>query len=258
MLTNTWQPTAHLSQKPGKIVTSLTSPSHLRSSLLHVQTTVVRSLATPHLQGEFTSWEDAQGLHTETPHTARVRELSFPQHSPAQLILQPKVAGKHGGIFPRGAHDLRTSLTDESVLVRPTVAQKPEAGSPVKSATGIDMTPSQHRHPTIQEHACMVRHLSFAGALLRSGVWLLSSPSPSLPLPPSRSDSLSLLLSLPSFLPPPPHRRLQPPSLCNADVRSCMWFTNIPSVSCYLGRACSSRCLSICVACQMPHPDMAG
>ena len=84
-----------------KILTSLTPPSRLRRSPLHLQTMVVRTLATPHVQSEFTSCEDGEGLHTETPHIAPIRELSVPQHTPAQEILQPKVAEKHGDIFPR-------------------------------------------------------------------------------------------------------------------------------------------------------------
>ena len=66
------------SQDRATFSTSLTSLCRLCSSPLHVHTTVVRTLATPHQQGEFTLGEDAQGLHTETPYTARVRELSGP------------------------------------------------------------------------------------------------------------------------------------------------------------------------------------
>ena len=70
------------SQDPATCSTSLTSPSRLRSSPLHVHTTV-RTLATPHLHCDFTSWEDALGLHTETPriapHNAPIRELSGPR-----------------------------------------------------------------------------------------------------------------------------------------------------------------------------------
>ena len=65
------------SQDPATFSTSLTSPSRLRSGALHLHTTMVRTLATPHVHGEFTPWEDAQGLHTETPYTARVRVSDF-------------------------------------------------------------------------------------------------------------------------------------------------------------------------------------
>ena len=50
--------------------------TRLRIWALHLHTTVVRTLATPHLHCDFTSWEDALGLHTETPHIARVWELN--------------------------------------------------------------------------------------------------------------------------------------------------------------------------------------
>ena len=59
------------SQDPATCSTSFTSPSRLRSSPLHVHTTV-RTLATPLLHCDFTSWEDALGLHTETPHNAPI------------------------------------------------------------------------------------------------------------------------------------------------------------------------------------------
>ena len=73
-LTNTRQRTHHKpplssstpSADPATFSTSLTPPSRLCRSPLHLHTKVL------HLQGEFTSWEDARGLHTETPHTARV------------------------------------------------------------------------------------------------------------------------------------------------------------------------------------------
>ena len=65
------------SQDPATCSTSLRSLSRLRSGALHLHTTMVRTLATPHVQGEFTPWEDAQGLHTETPYTARVRVSDF-------------------------------------------------------------------------------------------------------------------------------------------------------------------------------------
>ena len=48
------------------------------SGALHLHTTVVRTLATPHVQGEFTSWKDALGLQTVTPYIARVRVTRFP------------------------------------------------------------------------------------------------------------------------------------------------------------------------------------
>ena len=65
------------SPDPATFSTSLTPPSRLRIWALHLHTTVVRTLATPHLQGECTSWEDAPGLHTETPRTARVQVSEF-------------------------------------------------------------------------------------------------------------------------------------------------------------------------------------
>ena len=66
------------SQDPATCSTSLRSPSRLRSGALHLHTTAVRTLATPHVQGDFTSWEDVLGPHTETPHNARVRVTRFP------------------------------------------------------------------------------------------------------------------------------------------------------------------------------------
>ena len=165
------------SQDPATCSTSLRSPSRLRSWALHLHTTTVRTLATPQQQGEFTSWEDALGLQTELPHIAPIRELSVPQHTPAERILQPMVAKNRGDIFPRLADDLRTSLTDGSVLAR-RVAQKPEPGSSVKSATGMDMAPSRHWHPTIPEHACVVSDaipslVSFIVAIWSAGCSLL-------------------------------------------------------------------------------------
>ena len=59
------------SPDPATFSTSLTPPSRLRRSPLHLHAKVL------HLQGEFTSWEDALGLHTETPHTARVPVSDF-------------------------------------------------------------------------------------------------------------------------------------------------------------------------------------
>ena len=65
------------SPDPATFSTSLTPPSRLRRSPLHLHTKVVRTLATPHMHGECTSWSDALGLHTETPHTARVPVSDF-------------------------------------------------------------------------------------------------------------------------------------------------------------------------------------
>ena len=130
-------------------------------------------------------------------------------------------AGKHGGIFPRWADHLRTTLTDESVLVRPTDAQKPEPCSPVRSATAADRTPSEHWHPAIWEHACMVSDaFPSLAPVYRSDLkpWLLSLAS-------SRATTISVLPpSAPSF-PPPPHKR-------DDDHTR---FTNILSVSYCLG-----------------------
>ena len=66
------------SQDLATFSTSLMSPSRLCSGALHLHTTAVRTLATTHLHCDFTSWEDVLGLHTETPHTARVRVTRFP------------------------------------------------------------------------------------------------------------------------------------------------------------------------------------
>ena len=122
-------------------------------------------------------------------------------------------AGKHG------------SLTDESVLVRPTAAQKPERGSPIISATGADSTPSEHWHPAIWEHACT---LSDVFPSLAPCIVAISSPGYSLPRVLSRYHHLTDRLLLPpsahSF-PPPPHKR------DDNHTR----FTNILSVSYCLG-----------------------
>ena len=64
------------SQDPATCSTSLTSPSRLCSGALHLHTTVVRTMATPHQQGEFTFGEYSLGLQTVTPYIARVRELN--------------------------------------------------------------------------------------------------------------------------------------------------------------------------------------
>ena len=107
-------------------------------------------------------------------------------------------AGKHGGIFPRWADHLRTTLTDESVLVRPTDAQKPEPCSPVRSATAADRTPSEHWHPAIWEHACMV---SDAFSSLAPCIAAISSPGCSLPRVHSRFHHLTDRLLLPPSAP---------------------------------------------------------
>ena len=96
----------------------------------------------------------------------------------------------------READHLQTNLPDDSALVRPTVAQKPEPGGPVKS---IDMAPSRHWHPTIPENACMV---SDAFPSLVSRIVAIWSPGCSLLL----TDRLPLPPSAPSF-PHPPDRR---------------------------------------------------
>ena len=218
------------SQDPATCSTSLTSPSRLRSSPLHVHTTV-RTLATPHLHCDFTSWEDALGLHTETPriapHNAPIRELSVPQHTPAQRILQPKIAEKLGGIFPRLSAHLRTTSPDDSVLVRPTLAQKPEPGSPIRSATGVDLPPSRHWHPTIPEHACVVSDafpssVSRIVAIRSAGCSLLLTDRP---LPPS----------VPTF-PPPPHRRDDDHHHCieQMSVVACGSQTILPSLTAHV------------------------
>ena len=150
-------------------------------------------------------------------------------------------------------------MTDESVLVRPTDAQKPEPCGPVKSATGADETPSEHWHPAIWKHTCMV---SDAFPSLVSCIVAISSPGCSLPRVLSRfhhlTDRLLLPPSAPSFPPPPPHRRADDRKHCvrHMSVVAC-GFNNNPSVSYCLGCVCSLRCLSICVAHQMPRPDVA-
>ena len=77
--------------------------TRLRIWALHLQTTVVRTLATPHLHCDFTFWEDARGLQTETSHTARVQEPQFPaahasEENPSATYGR-QGAGKDGGIF---------------------------------------------------------------------------------------------------------------------------------------------------------------
>ena len=72
------------SPDPAKFSTSLTPPSRLRRSPLHLHTKVL------HLQGEFTSWEDAPGSsHGDTAHCTRAG-IGFSRHTPAQRILQPR------------------------------------------------------------------------------------------------------------------------------------------------------------------------
>ena len=91
-LTNTRQRTHHKpplssstpSADPATFSTSLTPPSRLCRSSLHLHTKVL------HLQGEFTSWVDALGLHTETPHTARVPVSDF------RRIRQRRESFSHG------------------------------------------------------------------------------------------------------------------------------------------------------------------
>ena len=52
--------------------------TRLRIWALHLDTTVVRTLATPHIHCDFTFGEDALGFQTETSHTARVQVPQFP------------------------------------------------------------------------------------------------------------------------------------------------------------------------------------
>ena len=150
-------------------------------------------------------------------------------------------------------------MTDESVLVRPTAAQKPEPCSLVRSATGADRTPSQHWHPAIWERACMVLDAfpSFVPCIV--AIWTTGC---SLPRVLSRYHHLTDRLlhppsAAPSF-PPPPHR-------CDDDKHHCIKqrsfvacgsTTILPSPIAQV--VCVSlRCLSICVAYQMPRSDMA-
>ena len=95
------------SQDPTTFSTSLTSPSRLRSSPLHVHTTVLRTLATPHLQGEFTSWEDAEGLHTETPHIA-------PHIAPIRGTACPAAYARAENPAAKGCGEARRHLPEMS------------------------------------------------------------------------------------------------------------------------------------------------
>ena len=97
------------SPSPATCSTSLTSLSRLRSGALHLHTTVVRTLATPHVQGEFTSWEDAEGLHKETPQIARVRELS----GPAAYARTTNPAAKGCGEARRHLPEMSRSSSDQ-------------------------------------------------------------------------------------------------------------------------------------------------
>ena len=151
---------------------------------------------------ECTSWEDARGLHTETTAHCTRAGIGFSQHTPPQRILQPRTRGRTEG----SSRDEQV-LTDESVLVRPTDAQKPEPGTPIRSVTGADRTPSEHCHPAISKHACMV---SDAFPTLVSRIVAIWSPGCSLLL----TDRLPLPPSAPSF-PPPPHR-------CDDDRNHCV------------------------------------
>ena len=122
-------------------------------------------------------------------------------------------------------------MTDESFLIHPTDAQKPEPYSPVKSATRADRTPSEHWHPAIWEHACMV---SDAFPSLVSCIVAISRPGCSLPRVFSRfhhlTDRLLLPPSAPSF-PPPPHRRADDRNHCvrHMSVVACGSTTILPS-----------------------------
>ena len=122
-------------------------------------------------------------------------------------------------------------MTDESVLVRPTDAQKPEPCSPVRSATGADWTPSEHWHPAIWKHACMV---SDVFPSLEPCIVASSSIGCSLPRVLSRfhhlTDRLLLPPSAPSFH-PPPHRRDDASTHCvrHMSVVACGSTTILPS-----------------------------
>ena len=128
-------------------------------------------------------------------------------------------------------------------------------GSPVRSATGADETPSEHWHLAIWNHTCMV---SDAFPSLVSRIVAISSIGCSLPRVLSRfhhlTDRLLLPPSAPSF-PPRPHIRDDDRKHCvrHMSVVAC-GFNNNPSVSYCLGCVCSLRCLSICVAHQMAWP----
>ena len=182
------------SQDPATCSTSLRSPSRLRSLALHLHTTIVRTWR--YQQGEFTPWKDALGLQTVTPYIARVRVSEWfrsirPLNESCNQWLRRSTEASS-----READHLRTNLPDDSALVRPTVAQNPEPGGPVKS---IDMAPSRRWHLTIPENACMV---SDAFPSLVSRIVAIWSPGCSLLL----TDRLPLPPSAPSF-PHPPDRR---------------------------------------------------
>ena len=120
------------------------------------------------------------------------------------------------------------------------------------------MAPSRHWHPTIPENACMV---SDAFPSLVSRIVAIWSPGCSLPRVLSHyhhlTDRLLLPLSTPSF-PPPPHRCDDDHHHCikQRSVVACHSQTLLPSPIAWV--VCVSlRCLSICVAYQMPRSDMA-
>ena len=96
-------------------------------------------------------------------------------------------------------------------------------GSPGRSATGADGTPSEHWHPAIWEHACMV---SDAFPSLVSRIVAIWSPGCSLLL----TDRLPLPPSASSF-PPPPHRRDDDSNHCvrHMSLVACGSTTILPS-----------------------------
>ena len=96
----------------------------------------------------------------------------------------------------READHLQTSLTDESVLVRPTVAQKPDPGGPVKSNRHGSISTLASHNPGERVHG--VRPVSLFGIAYCSDLepWLLSPPLGQTPSP-----------SLRAFLSSSAHRR---------------------------------------------------
>ena len=85
------------------------SPSRLRNWALNLHTTIVRTLTTPHQQGEFTFGEYSLGLQTETPHIARVRELN----GAAAYARAENPAAKGCGEALGHLHEMSRSSSDQ-------------------------------------------------------------------------------------------------------------------------------------------------
>ena len=91
------------SQDPATCSTSLTSPSRLRSWALHLHTTVVRTLATRHQQGENSLLGRMPWVFKRRHRTLHACGYLNGARSvrPQNESCSQKVAEKHGGIFPR-------------------------------------------------------------------------------------------------------------------------------------------------------------